>query len=262
MRASLAALLLTATAAAAADDALVLQQLSCRGNEPFWAVEANRNTALASRLVAEPEEATYAGALTTLDFLDPPWAAFHGLASDGTPLVLVARAEACLDTMADLPPFDRRAVVVFADGVVATGCCRGTVAIDLAAAPDAPPEKPADDWSRYVADLATSIRACLIDGGIAAEAVTVAWPMNHGLAGVRLRDTAGARHDCIADLATGRIDRVDPVASAETAPLEGDPVFLPAREASPLLTCGHVERVVDPGTGALLGWLHYGGPCS
>lgn len=152
--------------------------------------------------------------------------------------------------------------------VVAVGGCAGPplegddAPLNLAAAPAAEAAgKPASDWSRYVDDLAVAMRYCVIDGGVPVEHVSVAWPMNHGLAGVRLVDVGGARHDCIADLATGRIDRVDPVPEEDRLPNEGEPTFWPAREAWPSLACGRAETVRLPG-GALLGWLHYTDGCS
>lgn len=138
--------LVAGLAPARADD-LVLQHLDCRGNEPFWRVEANPTGAQSSRLVAAIEQRLYAGRLDRFDYLDPPWAVFRGDDVDGGgTLVLTARAERCLDTMADLPAFPWRAVAAFPDGVVATGCCTATFGRDLGAAPTVAPEtKPETD---------------------------------------------------------------------------------------------------------------------
>lgn len=150
------------------------------------------------------------------------------------------------------------ALVVAAGGAAATS--EGG-ALDLATAPAAKAAgKPASDWSRYVDDLAVAIRYCVIDAGVQVSEVSIAWPMNHGLAGVRLVDVGGARYDCIAEIASGRIDRVDPVPGRDRLPHEGEPTFWPAREAWPSLACGRAETVRLPG-GALFGWLHYTDGC-
>ncbi|TVQ36687.1 MAG: hypothetical protein EA356_05335 [Geminicoccaceae bacterium] len=247
--AAAAALLVGLGAAALADDApLVLQQLSCRGEAPAWSIEANATTALAAGVRGE---AIHSGVLGTLGA--PAWAVF-----DGAELTLVARAETC-SLGGEL--FDHVALALWGDGTRASGCCRARIGIDLGAAPLADlAGKPAADWSRLALDLEAVLRACVIDGGVAVERVAMAWPMNHGLALARLVDGAGGRHDCIADIATGRIERVAPVAEAERMPGEDAPGFWPAREAPPLFTCGWVEALPTAG-GHLLGWLHYGGPC-
>ncbi|MFW5680578.1 MAG: hypothetical protein ACOC3D_09955 [Pseudomonadota bacterium] len=256
----LLALLFAAPPLHAEEAPLVLQQLACRGADPAWTLEANRTTALVTRGEDGRDEAIHRGALVGLDDLDPPWASFRGSANEaGDVLVLTVRAEAC---ERDGERFDHRALVSFPDGTVASGCCRGVRALDIEAAPRAEPSaKPPADWSRWAPDLAVAIRSCVIDGGLTVATIPVAWPMNHGLAGVRLETTDGTRHDCIADLATGRIERVVKVDADDRQPLEGEPVLYPARDAPPILGCGRAERLADPASGALLGVLHYGGPC-
>jgi hypothetical protein len=57
---------------------------------------------------SEVEELALSGQLQRFDFLEPAWSVWRGRAVDDASRVLVAtvRAETCLDTMADLPPFD------------------------------------------------------------------------------------------------------------------------------------------------------------
>jgi uncharacterized membrane protein len=238
-----------------------VRHLVCTGNEPFWRLEMGPKTARWSRPGREDvEEDELQGGLSGLGFLDPQAWVWRGEVG-GDPaqtLVAVMRAETCHDTMADLPPFDFRAVVSFPDGLAATGCCRAALALDAAGAPHADLGIKAEgDWARLLPDLLPVVRSCG-RGGPTVERVVKAWPMNHGLAGVRLVGRDGQAYDCVAELASGRVESITPVPAGATAmPGEGDPIFLPAREHPPLLECGRLERVLDP-DGALQGWLHYG----
>lgn len=106
-----------------------LPTLHCRGNEPFWSVRLQGEEAVASRMDAYPDGLAFHGSLHPLSYLQPPWWVWRGLAvfnPDDTllgSLTVTLRAEACEDTMADIPPMDYRAVVVMPDGEVVTGCC-------------------------------------------------------------------------------------------------------------------------------------------
>ncbi|MEO1090275.1 MAG: hypothetical protein AAFX81_06570 [Pseudomonadota bacterium] len=242
----------------------VLRQLQCTGNEPFWSAAVNRTTALVSWLgAAGREEAVFQGRLDDLTWLPPGWAVFAGDESEGAGrFVLTTRNEHCLDSMADGPPFDRLAVAVLVDGTIGTGCCRTTVSLDVEAAPLADAQaKPVGDWSRYWPELASGIDRCVRTSPLGVEAVTLAWPMNHGRMGARLLAADGQRADCMVDLVSGAPERFDTIGGDDVMPGENEPRFLPARDALPVLGCGRVERVVD-GDGHAAGWLHYGGPCS
>lgn len=224
----------------------------CRGNEPFWALDINA----AGALLKTPEAET---ALTgELKANDGGSYAFRGAPADlpeESVSALIIPGQ-CFDTMADGPAMPFSTQASFADGAVAGGCCTVEYGLDLAAAPQAEAEgKPDDDWSRRLPELATAIRRCVLDGGVAADVVTTAWPMNRGKAGVRLRDTGGDRFDCIVDLGSGQIEQLLPVAAGEQMPGEGAPMWLPEREMPPVLHCGRVERT--PGGG----YLHYPEGC-
>ncbi|TVS00340.1 MAG: hypothetical protein EA406_00685 [Rhodospirillales bacterium] len=246
--------------AAAADD-LVVQALSCRGNEPFWALDISATSAFERSLLADGSfERTYQGRLSSFAFLDPPWAVFRGETEDAETVVLVAREEACFDTMKG-EAFDQRAVVSFPDGTAATGCCHATLGLDVVNAPEAVPEtKPAGDWSRLLPHFAAGIERCVAAMAEPVAAVTTAWPMNRGLIGVRLQDAGGTRTDCIVGQTGDRIDRLDVVAEGDRLRGEDGPALLLAADGPPLLTCGRVERVVTE-QGGTWGYLHYGGPC-
>lgn len=99
--------------------------LDCRGEEPFWRVRATREGAQVERLadVGRPRQ-VFAGTLTAFTFLEPTWLAWRGSAPEaGGVFTLVARREPCRSTMADGPPLAWRAVVTFATGESAVGCC-------------------------------------------------------------------------------------------------------------------------------------------
>lgn len=227
----------------------------CRGNEPFWALDIHAGGAL----LKTPEAET--GLLGELKANNGGSFAFRG-APDGSPedevSALIAPGQ-CFDTMADGPAMPFSAQASFADGAVASGCCSVEYGIDLAAAPQADAgTKPASDWSRLLPELSGAVQRCMLDGGVATDVVTTAWPMNRGKAGVRLRDTGGDRFDCVVDLETGVIEDVQPVAADDTMPGEGLPLWLPEREVPPVLHCGRVERVPAGQDGGL---LHYPDGC-
>lgn len=256
-----ALLLLAASSAWAAGP--VVQQLQCRGEEPFWGLNAGPDNALWS----EPgRETRLRGAFTHL-VAAPGWVVWRGTdaraARTAAPLVLSARRESCMPTMGEgdqIKPLEWRAVIVRADGVVVTGCCSARSGLDLAAAPVAKTAAKDDaDWSRHIGALQPAIEACLRDGVPSTERVSKAWPMNRGKAGVRLVDGEGAAYDCVADIGARRVETVERVVPGDALPGVGNPVFWPAREAPPMLQCGRVERVVDR-RGRTAGFLNYD-PC-
>jgi len=253
---------LTATSMAIASET-VAQQLSCRGNEPFWRLDLGPDNALLRRLGAEPAAEVYRGTLTRFAFLEPEWRLWRGsaMAGDDRTLVIAMRAEPCLDSMADGPAAPYRAIISFADATAANGCCSAAPVLDARAAPLADlAAKPGGDWTRLLSELMPAVAACLIEGGVAVEGVMKAWPMNRGKASVRLAQRDGAQLDCIADLSRSQVDSLRPLLEDDPPlPGAGNPVLLPAREQLPAARCGRLERVIDS-EGRLWAWLHYD-PC-
>ena len=250
-----------AVGAASAADAPTVQQLQCRGFEPFFAITAGPDNATWS----EPgKEMTLRGGFKRQDFLRPPWLIWRGVDAkarrDAQPVVLTARKEACVPTMGEgdkIAALDWRAVVSHPDGRVMTGCCTLKTGIDLSRAPVArTAAKPSEDWSRHLSELLPAINACLTDGVPSTERVSKAWPMNQGKAGVRLVDREGVAYDCVADLGLRKVETVERVASDDTMSDVGSPVFWPAREAPPSIQCGRAERVLDR-QGRTVGFLNY-----
>lgn len=229
----------------------------CRGNEPFWSLDIGGGTALFktpdSESLLEGELKALAGGAF----------AFQGAPADAPSETLgaILSPAQCFDTLADGPARPFSAVVSFAEGGEGSGCCQVEYGLDMANAPAFDVASvPAGAWTNDLPALAEAIARCVADAGVATEAVTKAWPMNHGKATVRLRDPGAARFDCLIDRGSGNIEAVAEVAAGDTVPGEGLPVFLPAREAAPVLHCGRIERVLGP-EGQLRGYLHHGEGC-
>lgn len=98
----------------------------CRGEEPFWSLDAGRASAVYSELAARGRrEVVFRGSLQTLSYLSPPVIVWRG---DSThlpkeTLVVTLREEACRSTMADGPAFAYSAIVSLKSSLVRAGCC-------------------------------------------------------------------------------------------------------------------------------------------
>jgi membrane-bound inhibitor of C-type lysozyme len=118
-----------------------------------------------------------------------------------------------------------------------------------------PAAKPADDWSRLLFDLMSAIDTCLREPVGDLPRVIKAWPINHGMVGVRLQNIDGGRHQCIAAADGSAVDQVELLgAEAERAPGKGNPIFTPAAGAYPGGACFSHERV-ETADGRFLGWV-------
>lgn len=249
---------------ALAQQPVVVQTLTCRGEEPFWRLDANRTTGTYSALAAKGRrEVVFRGSLQALSFLSPPVLVWRG---DSThlpreTLVATVREEACRSTMADGPPMTHRAFLSLKTGEAVTGCCTVRAAYDARTAPTADvAAKNPDDWARFLTDLLPAMSLCMTRAGPRARWIARAAPLNHGQAAVRIVDLDGQALDCTADL-TGRGVPTIVRVPAGTPPLAGagNPRFLPAREQPPMVSCGKLERFVGRNN-AVLGYLHYD-PC-
>jgi len=243
---------------------IVVQGLDCRGEEPFWRVDANRVSAQYSSLGSKSKrEVVFRGALQSMSFLTPPITVWRG---DSThlpkeTLVLTLREEACDSTMKEGPARTHRAFLSLKTGEATTGCCTIKAGYDAKAAPVAnSAKKSEDDWSRFLPDLLPGMNFCLTRDGNKSKWISKAWPMNQGMGLVRVVQTDGKSVDCVADL-TGRGKiQIDPVNPADPPlPNVGNPLYYPARDMPPMVACGRLERVLDK-RGTLAGYLHYD-PC-
>lgn len=263
-RCAAAAATVAAAAFAHAQQPVVVQALECRGDEPSWRLDATRSSAVYASLTARGKrEVVFRGSMQTLAFLAPPVTLWRG---DSThlpreTLVATVREEACRSTMADAPPSSHRAVLSVRAGEAVTGCCVVRAGFDARVAPvaDFAAKKP-DDWARLLPGIVPAVNLCLAREGARAKSVAKAWPMNGGMAGVRIVQTSGAAVDCVADTSGRGAPAITPVDPAKPPlPGEGNPLLFPAREPPPIVACGRLERVLG-GRGALVGYLHYD-PC-
>jgi len=260
-RVSMMVALWLVSAMATAQQDIAPAHMKCTGNEPFWSVDVGPSNALLDRLAQSRERAVYRGELRRFMYLEPEWLVWRGqsIRQSTHVLTIVARREACQDTMADGPPADYRAIISFADGTAATGCCRARFAYDVNEAQLAEPAKKAtDDWSRLLPVLGPGIGACINDGGVPVVSVAHAAPLETGRANVLLRSTDGSLQTCTVDLATRKVESTQSLVGPAPPGLDR-PRLLPAREQPPLVTCGRLERVLDE-RGQLTGYLHYA-PC-
>lgn len=116
----------------------------------------------------------------------------------------------------------------------------------------------ADDWSQALPDLLPAVALCIEATAAKPAIVTKAWPMNQGLAGVRVRDATGARMECIAAPGSTRPDSYIAVADGmPPLPGEGHPIFTPAPQTPPSGECWRNEPVVLPDSEAPVGTLSY-----
>ena len=241
-----------AVACAAAPPALAQQQpilvqgLDCRGEEPFWNINANRTSARNSSLGPKGKrEVVFSGSLQTLSVLTPPMTVWRG---DSThlpkeTLVVSLREEACKSTMAEGPALTHRAILSVRSGEAVTGCCTIKAAYDAKAAPVANyAAKSFEDWAHYIPDLLAGMNLCLARDGAKAKWISKAWPMNHGNGLVRVVQADGTSVDCVADL-TGRgnpqIDPVNP--AAPPLPNVGNPRNVTSRyDGTALIAAAHL----------------------
>jgi hypothetical protein len=249
-------------AAAAAQQPVVVQTLECRGEEPGWKLDANRTSALYSASGAKGKrEVVFRGSLQALSYLTPPLIVWRG---DSThlpreTLVVTLREEACRVIAPDGPPATHRAIVSVRTGEAASGCCSLRAGYDARVAPAANySAKKSDDWARLLPDLMPAINACVAREGARGKWVAKAWPVDAGTVTVRIVETSGAAVDCVIDLAGRTTPRIE-AAAAPPQTNAGNPLFYPAREQPPIVSCGTLERALNARS-VTVGYLHYD-PC-
>jgi uncharacterized membrane protein len=252
-----------AVTAASAQQVVVLQGALCRGEEPFWQLEASRTTAVLNRLAVKGKEVIFRGAPQTFMYLTPAAVVWRG---DTThlpkeTLVIALREEACRSTMADTPPSPWRAILSLKTGEALTGCCTVLAGYDVKVAPIADlAKKTQDDWARSLPEFLPAINLCLASDEARAKWVAKAAPGPNGAATVRMIQAADKAVDCEADLSGKGAAKIVAVTAADP-PLAGagNPRFYPVRDMAPMVRCGKLERVVGR-NGTVTGYLHYD-PC-
>jgi len=247
--------LLGALAAAPSYGMEPITSYQCQGNEPFWSLDTNQTSAVLSRPGTNGTDKTlYKGHFHDRSYFQPPVSVWRGKKDEDT-LVAVIRQEACSDTMKDGPAFSHSVIMSAPWLEAVSGCCRQTRV--MVHQNDAVPRAGGADWSKRIRSYLPAIRICTLDSGIEVERVDLAWPMNRGLVGVRLRAQDGSRHDCLAEQGGGAIVGVEKLSDADGHMKgEANPVFYPASEQPPLVEVGKLDQLVDA-DGVFQGWLHY-----
>ena len=116
------------------------------------------------------------------------------------------------------------------------------------------------DWSRDILRLFPAIEGCTHVNSAPPVSVLRAVVRSRGLAEVIMSDSAGRRWDCVINADGGTPMRYDPLSGATfiRERLASEPFFMAGQERPRLdPACYSFERVTDPGTDAMLGWLFY-----
>lgn len=115
-------------------------------------------------------------------------------------------------------------------------------------------EKGTGIWTQYFDELQPAITACLGKNPGDLVSVVKAWPMNHGMVGVRTINGNGGRYDCLVPsdgLGTVHTELVE--ATTNILPGEDEVRFTPANGAYPNGKCFSHERLEQGGV--FVGWL-------
>lgn len=253
---ALLAVVVCANALAQSPQVPIPQQLACRGEAPFWQLEAGRATGTLKRDGGKAkQQLELRGELTPIPGVAPPAIVWRGNSTHlpADVVVVTARELACSSDKAA----GWQAIVSLRTGETLAGCCTVKRGYDAAKAPLASfAAKPAGDWSKRYPDLAPAIQRCVNDGGVAVREVAKAWTPDADSVAVRMTGVDGRAWQCTA-AGRGR-PKVAPV-DAGDAPLDGAnaPVYYPPR-VEPIVACGRLERIAGAGPRAKTeGWLHY-----
>lgn len=255
---------LLAATAASAQQSVVVQGALCRGEEPFWQLEASRTTGVFNRLATNRNRAViFRGAPQALMFLTPAVVVWRGESTHlpKETLVVTMREEACRSTMADAQPLPWRAVLSLRTGEALTGCCTVLAGYDVKVAPVADfAKKSSDDWARPLPELLPAIDQCLGSPDARAKWVAKAGPAGNGMAAVRMIQISDKAVDCEVDMAGKGAAKIAAVSALDPPLLgAGNPLYYPVRDMAPMIRCGRLERVVGR-NGVTTGYLHYD-PC-
>lgn len=116
-------------------------------------------------------------------------------------------------------------------------------------------EKPDNpEWTRFINELMPAINSCLAVSSGDLTSVLKAWPMNHGMVGVRTINGNGGRYDCLAPTdGLGEVHTELVEANTNRLPEEGNVRFTPASGAYPGGECFSHQRLEH--NGIFIGWL-------
>lgn len=241
---------------------IVPQQIACRGEEPFWSLQASRTSGTMQSLAAGKarQVVEFRGELIAMPFLEPKAIVWRGQSTHlpNQTVVATLRRESCASTMKDGPPQDWRAILTSRPGEAITGCCTVKSGFDAMKAPLAEfASKPDGDWSRRWPEISAAVQRCANDPSTPVREVANAAPGGSGEVVARVIAVDGKAWTCTVDAAGKSKPRFSP-ASTEASAVANAPVFYPFRDPSPIVACGRLERIAGPGARARTeGWLHY-----
>lgn len=115
----------------------------------------------------------------------------------------------------------------------------------------------ASDWTAYLPELLPPLLRCVEATPGDTPRVVSLWPMNRGMAGVRLVNAGRETYDCVAPIAGAGVDRLESQGrNLPRQPGEARSLFTAANARPPAGACYRHESVRDD-AGQLLGWLSY-----
>jgi uncharacterized membrane protein/invasion protein IalB len=245
-----------------------VRQFTCRGDEPAWNLTIDNNRARLELLLdADPASIALTGRLGVTGEGRTPDVDWRGKSADGRAYRALIQQQSCTDSMSEAQgeaAFDYRVQLTVPRGGKLAGCCDAGLEPRVAARTQPEPAqvpvaalgaKSPVDWSRMLMELLPAIDACLAKTPGTSPYVTKAWPMNHGMVGVRTRNATVGWFECVAQTDGKAVDRFGPVESnAPAVPGEETVLYTAIAHAPPSGNCFTHERVMDAG-GNQIGWL-------
>jgi uncharacterized membrane protein len=240
---------------------VVPQQLSCRGEEPFWSLEASRSSGVMQNVGGKTRQVVeFRGELLAMPFLAPNAIVWRGSSTHLPSQTIVAtlREESCASTMKDGPPRPWRAILTSRPGEAVTGCCTVKSGFDALKAPLAVfASKPEGDWARRWPEIAAAVQRCANDPSVAVREISKAMPAERAQVVASIVAADGKAWTCSVD-AAGKSKPQFAAAAGDAPGGANVPVFYPLRDPPPIVACGRLERIAGPGPRARTeGWLHY-----
>lgn len=138
---------------------------------------------------------------------------------------------------------------VLFEGVAYQGCARRGVAAG---------ERPT--WATVLPELIPAIDACLERVSSPPGRVTFAGVVEEGVVDVRIRESDGARRECIADQSGAGVSVYETISDVDRRTGESDPEFQRGGAQPRAQNCRVVEPAADR-DGASLGWFIKRGAC-
>jgi len=254
--------------AAPAQSVSVPRQFACQGNEPFWNLMIDGDTARFVSLTGsgDPKPVMLSGKLQATAESTGATYGWRGRSADGSSYGALIERRSCRDSMSDregVTTFAYSATLAVPGGGTLQGCCNAGLSLDKNAGTSGEPSvrlsglrgRAPEDWSRHLPDMLRAIDACLERTPGDGAYVTKAWPMNRGMVGVRTRNASVGWFECIAQQDGRAIDQFTPIdAKSVRIADEEKLLFVPAAAGRHDGNCFRHEQVLDEADRPL-GWL-------